>query len=171
MAFLDSCLSEGVLQRDTSLTPSPEPWNTSFWVVVSWAYTHINLWTETSFPIWFRNTLITALATAVLWKDKERGKLYNQRQEGRGRSQYPKTAQKSVHEGFVHPLRLPPQGLENGTLSILLCVCIPGSPASAGKEYMFNLPRLYRKNRHSRGRFAVTMVSGAVLDGGHTISR
>lgn len=59
----------------------------------------------------------------------------------------------------------PPQGLENGTLSILPCVCIPRSPASAGKDYMFNLPRLYRKNRHSRGRFAVTMVSGAVLDG------
>ena len=57
---------------------------------------------------------------------------------------HPKTAQKSVHEGFVHPLRLPPQGLENGTLSILPCVCIPGSPASAGKEYMFNLPRLCR---------------------------
>lgn len=83
-----------------------------------------------------------------------------------GQAPHPKTAQKPVHEGFVHSLRLPPQGLENGTLSILLCVCIPGSPASAGKEYMFNLPRLYRKNRHSRGRFAVTMVSGAVLDGG-----
>ena len=27
---------------------------------------YINLWTKTSFPIWFRNTLITALATAVL---------------------------------------------------------------------------------------------------------
>ena len=39
----------------------------------------------------------------------------------------------------------PPQGLENGSLSILLCVCIPRSPASAGKEYMFNLPRLYQK--------------------------
>ena len=35
-------------------------------MVVSWAYTHINLWTKTCFPIWFRNTLITALATAVL---------------------------------------------------------------------------------------------------------
>ena len=38
-----------------------------------------------------------------------------------------------MHEGFVHPLRLPLQGLENGTLSILLCVRTPRS-ATAGYE-------------------------------------